>query len=279
MADEQQAAEAATENQDGADRGQEVADQFAAADQGADPNEATPSIEEVASELGWVPQDKFRGPTEKWKPAAQFIRDGRSIQEKSARELKEVRQTLDVVARTSGAILAERLQDERARLASQYAAAVEKGDPDAAWRASNAIRAIDTQAATVTSPVRRPEPETEQWVSKNTRVMKDPIASKRALAICDEYARAGYSTQDQLANTEQLMRREFPHLFDDKPPPQVNGAATRNTAAQATGAKTARDMPKAAQDVAKDMVDRGLIPNVDAYAKNYFAELEKRKAQ
>jgi hypothetical protein len=30
-------------------------------------------------------------------------------------------------------------------------------------------------------------------------------------------------------------------------------------------------MPKPAQDIAKDMVNRGVIPNADVYVKNYFA--------
>jgi hypothetical protein len=35
--------------------------------------------------------------------------------------------------------------------------------------------------------------------------------------------------------------------------------------------------PKEAKAVAQDLVDRGLIPNLDSYAKNYFAAQAKGK--
>jgi hypothetical protein len=36
------------------------------------------------------------------------------------------------------------------------------------------------------------------------------------------------------------------------------------------------DMPKEAQDIARDMVERKVIKSTDDYARNYFANLEGR---
>lgn len=255
-------------------KGEEVADQFAEADAKADPNQPAPTIEGIASELGWVPQDKFKGPAEKWKPADKFIRDGRDIQERSSRELKEIRTTLDTLKATNGAILAEKVRDEHARLAAQYADAVEKGDPDKAWQTANAIRDLQTTAVPA-RPV--PAPETEQWVQKNNKVMNDPLAAQRALAVCDAYARAGQPVDQQLANTEAVMRREFPHLFDDKGPATVNAPASRSSAAAPRGANTAANLPKEAKEYGQDLVERGLVTDLNKFAEHYFAQAEKRK--
>jgi hypothetical protein len=267
----EQAAEAANTEQRNA-----VDEQFAAADANANPN--PPSIEELASEIGWVPQDKFSGPAEKWKPADQFIREGRKIQDLQSRELKSIRETLQTVQATSATLFQSKLAEQHAEWSRRYAAAIEKGDPDEAWKAANQIRDIQARAANPERATPTPAPETEQWVSKNKRLWGDPVARNDALAICNAYATdyPNSSPAEQLAYTESHMRARYPHLFDDKPPPQVNGNINRNSAGGPRG-KTVADLPREAKAIAEDMVERGLIPNVEIYAKNYFTELEKRK--
>ena len=67
---------------EGADDGVQVTDPP------VEPREPTAS--EIAAELGWKPQDQWTGDPDKWKPADQFIRDGRDIQQTTARELAEL---------------------------------------------------------------------------------------------------------------------------------------------------------------------------------------------
>lgn len=273
MGEEQQAEGLETE-----DKGAGVADQFAAADAAADPNAEVMPLEEIASKLGWVPEDKYEGPKEKWKPADKFIIDGKKIQERQARDLKGIRETLENIKQTSGAIMADKLRETHEKYAQQYAAAVEKGDPDEAWKASNAIRNLQ-EKANAPAPIAGPAPETEEWVKKNGRVMADPRGQLAALQICDAYARKNpnSSPAEQLAYTEGEMRREFPHLFDDKGPASVSAPGSRSSAAPAKGANTAANLPKEAKEHGQDLVERGMIPNLDAYAKHYFEQLEKRK--
>jgi hypothetical protein len=280
MAEEQQLEEQ-QEN-----KGAEVAEQFAAADAGADPNAGAapepPSIEEIASRMGWVPKEKFRGDESDWKPADKFILDGNDIKSAQGRELKEMRRTLDNISKTSGAILAERLQAQREELAQRYEKAVEKGDPDEAFKLSREIISLGTP-----QPESRPMPDesTVQWVERNPWMKAgtrdyDPVAASRAVAICDQYARAdpNMPPAEQIRKTEAILRTEFPHLFqgqvNGKAPPGVNEPSSR-VATQPKRGKTSADLPKAARDIAQDMVDRGLIKDVDAYARNYFAQEER----
>jgi hypothetical protein len=70
------------------------------------------------------------------------------------------------------------------------------------------------------------------------------------------------------------MKQEMPQLFVDqkngKPPAGVNPPGSRG-AAPSNRQKGFADMPKEAQDIARDMVDRKVIKSTDDYVRNYFA--------
>lgn len=274
MTEQQQAAEAATVED------KEVADQFADADARGAVEEEAPSIEDLASGMGWVPRDKFNGDEKEWKPAHEFIRAGKDIQRNLSRELKEVRSTLDTVAKTSAAVLSERLAEQRNDMAREYQAAVDAGDPDRAWRASQGINEIDRRAHEQIATRPAPAPEALDWTTRNSKVMSDPLAAQRAVQLCEPYARANYSAGQQLQAVEPILRREFPHLFGDggdgKPPPGVAAPGTRMNGTARKGG-TYSDMPKEAKQVADDMVDRGVIKDKEQYARNYFAMQAKGK--
>jgi hypothetical protein len=265
MADEVQQAEGQQDEQ------QKVEDQFAEADAKGDPNPEPLSIEELASEQGWVPKDKFKGSEDDWKPAHEFIRAGKDIQKGLKRDLDGVRNTLDTVSKTSAALLAERLAEQRAQLSADFQRANEEGDPDKAWRAANGIMRID---ATPLPGQGRPTPPAEaaDWAQKNQRIINDPRAAQRAVDLCEPYARANWTAAQQLQAIEPALRQEFPYLFEgmDKGPAGVSAPGSRMNGTQKRG-KTAADLPKEARAVAEDYVDRGLIKDVDQYARNYFA--------
>lgn len=260
------------------EKGKEVDEQFAAADAGADPNAdppAPPTVEEVAASIGWTPKDKFTGPEDKWKPADKFIIDGRKAERNMKRSLEEMRSTLDTLSKTSGQIMEDKLREQADALAKRYESAVEAGDTKAA---AEALRGHDRVLAKAEGkePTARPAPssETEAWASKNSRVLKDPLAAQRAVQLCEPYAKANYSAADQLAAIDPIMRREFPHLYDDKAPASVEAPRTRSFTQQARG-KTAADMPKELREYAEDLKDRGLIKDVEDVARNYFARQAK----
>lgn len=233
-------------------------------------------VEGIASELGWVPKEKFKGKEEDWKPAADFIREGKNIQKGLSRDLKEVRNQMETMARTSATILQDRLTEERSRLAQQYQQAVDDGDPDKTWQISNRIRNVDSQLQQAQSP-NAPPSESVDWVARNPWFNTNPVARAVALQTAQIHADAGKGTAEQLHAAEEEVRRAYPNLFaNGKPAPSVSSPGSRS-AQLSTKAKTFADMPKAAQDVAKDMVERGVIPDTEVYARNYFASEGKAR--
>jgi hypothetical protein len=228
----------------------------------------------LATEMGWVPRDKFQGSADDWKDPEAFIRAGRDIQRDTAAQLKSVRATLDNLTRTSASLVEQQVNERVEALRTQHAEAVEAGD---APQALKIAQQIDTTLATA-KPTNGPSPEAAAFAERNASWFQKPgneYATARAIEICNTLAAQGYSDHGtQLRIAEQRIRQEMPQLFradmNGKPPVGVNAPGNRG-AAPSNRQKGFADMPKEAQDIASDMKDRGVIKTTDDYVRNYFA--------
>ncbi len=241
---------------------------------------APPTLEEVARQTGWVPQDEYKGDASKWRPAHEFILHGRDIQQRVSSELREVKQTLDTVVKTSAQIAADRLESQKRELSAKFQTAVDDGDPKAAYEASQQLGQIDQRLKETSAPPAPPQ-DVQAFATKNAGWFNvDPAATALAIGMSNKLSHLPVA--EQLQHAEQEVRRVYPHLFADSPAPQTSQpkpqAQTRQptsrTAAPPARAKGFADMPPAAQKVAKDMADRGVIPNAEAYASGYWNMVE-----
>ncbi len=236
-----------------------------------------PTIEQLAERIGWVPKDRYTGPEAAWKPADQFILDGREIQRDTARELRELRGTVDTMVKTSSTIVQQQVEQRLKELGAQYTEAVEEGDAKRSFELATEINTLKSGPPNGAAAI---PPESQAWVEKNAAwFKKDPLATDVALQTTERLARQGYDVRTQLAEAERAVRKQFPELFPDqrngKPAPGVHSPGSRG-AGPSNRAKGFSDLPPAAQKVAQDMAKRGVIPNVEAYTKNYFANLDRK---
>jgi hypothetical protein len=245
-------------------------------DRGAENDEDEPpppsEVDELAKSMGWRPKEKFRGDPNLWKPADEYIRAGAEIQRGLSRDLKELRGTVETMTKTQGAILEQTLAEQRDRLIAKYNRAVEDGDAQTSFKVGRQIDELNGQAQSLTAPrVAPPPPEAQDWVERNGWFNQDPLARTLALNVAEQYANAGHSPEAQLQAAEREVRRVYPHLFgaSSKPPPGVEPPGGRSGSSVKKGS-TYADLPKEAKAVAKDMAERGVIPNVEAYAKQYW---------
>ncbi len=236
---------------------------------------------ELAQKIGWVPKDQYQGDPAQWKPADQFILDGRDIQRNTAAELKALRGTVDNIARTNASIVEQTIATREAELVAKYNAAVDEGDGAGAFKIASEINALKAPANT------RPAPPAESlaFAERNKSwFQKDPLATSMAVDICNKLAAQGYDNATQLDAAEKEVRRNYPHLFgqglNGKPQAGVNEPGRRAPANNGGRAKGFADMPPEAQKVANDMVNRGVIkadtPEAAKamYAKNYWLNAE-----
>ena len=235
-------------------------------------SEPTP-YDELAQKIGWVPKDQFQGDPEQWKPAEQFILDGRDIQRTTAAELKALRSTVETIGKTSATIVEQEVSRRTAELTDRYNAAVEDGNATEAFKLASEIHKVQ---ATPAPTANAPGAEALNFADRNKAwFQKDALATATAVDICNRLAAQGYDNATQLDAAEKEVKRLYPHLFgamNGKPAPGVNAPGQRAPQGQGSREKGFADMPADAQKVANDMIARGVIKADPAEAKKRFAE-------
>lgn len=227
-------------------------------------NDVPEPIVNLASELGWVPKDQFRGDPEKWRPADEFIRAGRDIQQSATRELRSLREQMDRVGGVTTQLLQDKVAERDAYWQSQLDQAVEEGDT------ARVNQLVKARPAPVTDNA-APPAETQAWIAKNEWFNKDPLAQARAIEVTNQLKHL--PIPEQLAQAERAIRREFPEHFGApaKQPPGVQTGQSR-TAAPSNRVKGFADMPAESQAIAKDMMRRNPALTLEAFAKSYWAD-------
>jgi hypothetical protein len=257
-----------------------VVDNETPSDDTQEEDEQPPSIEDVAAEIGWRPKDQYKGPPENWKPAADFIRASREVQNRYAQDIKGLRSQIDVMARTTADIVKDRLEAQREELTGRYNELVEEGNAAEAFKVAAKLNKLDERVA---SPAPTPpSPEGQEFAERNSHWLgKDAAATARAVEITNSLAAKGVPAADQLRAAERILRLEYPEYFQNqrngqRPAPTVHAPGSRS-AGQSNRQKGFSDMPMEAQKVAKDMAERGVIANTDAYVKNYWKNAEGKR--
>lgn len=232
-------------------------------------NEQPSEVEQIARDLGWRPKEEFKGDEAAWKDPVEFIRAGKDIQSGMSKELKAMRETLDNVSRTSATIMQQELARQRADLEARYEQAFVEGDATAAQQIQQQIGRIDQAAVAPTAP------EVNDFVKRNPWFNSDPLARDLAIQTADRLAKQGYGAAEQVKAAEREVRRFYPeHFAQAQPAARVAEPASRATPARSS-AKGFHSLPPAAQKIARDMVERGLLPSTDAYVANYFKDQGK----
>lgn len=239
-------------------------------------------IEAVARDIGWKPPEEYNGPGEP-KSAEEFIKAGRDISAGYKAKLNSLEQQMSAMSRTSAAILEQQVQERVSKLTADYNAAVEDGDAKRAFDLSQQI--IKAEQTPSTLAPSGPPPEAQEFAERNAGWFNKPgfeYFTAKAVSICNDLAGKGYPPSVQLQNAENVLRQEAPQLFKAqangfaKPAPGVHAPASRGAPPPSNRAKGFSDMPKPAQDVAKSLVEQGTLPNVDAYVKNYWREVDRK---
>lgn len=233
------------------------------------PSDDTPEpIANLARELGWTPREEWHGDAEKWKPADQFIRDGREIQQSTARELRSVREQLDRIGGVTETIVQDRVSAARAQWEQEIAQATEEGDTSRVLELARKEPRTQARGG--------PDPTVASWVAKNEWFNKDPLAQTRAQELSDKLAHL--PVPEQLAQVERAIRKEFPEHF---PAPAKNPPATQTGSSRAAAPgnrmKGFADMPAASQQVALKMIERHPSMTKEGFAKAYWADPQNQK--
>lgn len=227
-----------------------------------------PTLEDLAGEMGWSPQDKWKGAPDKWKPAHEFMRSTVDVNHKLGNRLKGLEEQLGNMARTSAAMTERALAKQREELLSQRDEAWETGDKKAFERAEKELQELPTIPQAPTVPQ-----ETQDFVSRHSEWWgKDQEATQWAVTRAGELASQGLSPARQVAAVEREMKGLFPDLFPE--PKQPAKAAPLNAPGN-RGAQVSKkgfsSLPADAQKVALDYEARGVCSR-EEYTRYYFED-------
>lgn len=233
-------------------------------------------IEALAADLGWTPKDKFRGDAEKWKPADEFIRASRDINQNLHREIRGLRDQVGQMATVSSRILADKIAERDSYWQGIHEKAVEDGDKDLARRAVSELGKIEEEKRTATPESTLP-PETAAFVERNSKWFNvDPLATMRAQEVAEALAKRGIPVAEQLTQAERAIRKEFPEHFPTaaKQPAAVQTGQARNPG---TGSrkKGFADMPAESQKMAQTYKEEHGIP-LEKFAESYWQDQERK---
>ncbi len=240
-----------------------VADATATTD--ADP------FESFARERGWSPKEEWRGRPEDWREPKDFISFGMERGRDANREVRELKSTVDRIGRVSEQIMKRTIDEQRRELEERFAGAVEGKNHEEA-------RAVREELSRLDQPQHDPQPVqgVQDFMSRNTWFGQNRAATLVAQGITAQLASQGVSPDEQLRQAEAAVRADFPHLFNAAPAaakaaPAVSAPTTR-TAVASTQAKSFATLPAAAQTAGKDFLKRGMVKNLEDYAKVYYEE-------
>lgn len=231
-----------------------------------------PSLEDVASRMGWSPQDEWRGDPDNWKPAHEFVQNTADINSKLSSNLKRVEQQVSDMARTNAVMNEKALADQRQELLGKRQDAFDTGDSEAFNRVDRQL----TELQAAPSPQAAPPPEAQEFIDKHSSWWgKNDEATGWATNRAEQLSQQGISPARQLAIVEREMKDYFPDLLPQaapKPKPApLNAPGKRG--GQPAAKKSYANLPPEAKSAADEFAKNGRC-TVEQYADEYFKTQE-----
>lgn len=230
-----------------------------------------PSLEDIASNMGWSPKENWRGDPAKWKPAHEFVAATADINAKLVAKLNTVDQRTEALVRTHQAMTEKALAEQRQQLLTERREAIEFGDVAKVDALDEELQALPKTTQQPAAPV----PEFEAFQERHASWLnKDKVATAWAINRAGELARQGNDEATQLGIVERELRIMFPEYApktEQPKPKSVQLSQPGNRGGTARG-KTFADLPKEAQAAAISFEKKGVTR--EQYVASYFQSQE-----
>ena len=255
----------------------------------AKPEPQLTELERVASQVGWVPKEQYRGPEDKWRSAEDYLRTGAEISSEFKQRMEIKDREFNERVRRSEAMAEKALERQKRQLEDHYKAqlryAASQGDLEtysAVEKARDqAIESFEKDAEAVRTPSmpqgQQLQPEVVDFIGRNSWFNRDKVMTGAAVALCGELQEQ-YGDKVPLSAimtmVESQMRENFPHKFsagtnrEPAGPPRVEGGQRPIR----TSVKKGWDqLPAEAKAAGTKFISKGLFKDKQAYADDYWA--------
>jgi hypothetical protein len=252
-------------------------------------SQTTPEVPEIdedtlkeAKRQGWVPQDEYTGPADKWVDADTFVKKGKEINallrkdnDFLKREVSEMKSTMMEFKKFHAETEKRAYDRAMADLREQKKEAISQGDGDKVLQIDDAIDDLKQSKPVVpTASTPTIDPVFSQWSEDNRWYTTDAQLKTEADLIGEVIKRQNPTLigQDFLDEVTTRVKRMYPEKFTNanraRPSP-VEGT----TAPKAVGkaGKGFKDLPPEAQQACQKFEKQGLVTR-EQYLKEYFGE-------
>ena len=248
-------------------------------------SEATPEIDEEtlkeAKRQGWVPQDEYSGPEDKWVDADTFVKKGKEINallrkdnDFLKREVAEMKTTMMEFKKFHADTEKRAYERAMADLRDQKKEAISTGDGDKVLQIDDAIDELKSQKPVPVKATPQIDPSFIQWNEENKWFGQDKELTNEANLIGEVIKRQnptllGAEFLDEVTKRVKKMYLEkFTNANRNRPSPVEGTTAPK---ANSKGGKGYNDLPPEAKAACQKFEKQGLITR-EAYLKEYFGE-------
>jgi len=251
-----------------------------------EPHSADQETVNEAKRQGWVPQEEYDGPADKWVDAETFVKKGKEINailrkdnEFLKREIAEMKSTMMEFKKFSADNEKRAYDRALAELREQKKMAVSQGDGDKLLEVDDAIEELKEQRAKEAQETKQAtnqiDPSFVEWNDDNKWFGKDPELTEEANLIGETLKRRQPTLigRDFLDEVAKRVKKMYPEKFTNanraKPSP-VEGT-TGNKSSAKTGKYSFNDLPPEAKQACLKFEKQKLLTR-EEYVKDFFGE-------
>ena len=247
--------------------------------------QSVPEIDEEtlaeAKRQGWVPQEDYNGPEDKWVDANTFVKKGKEINallrkdnDFLKREVAEMKSTMMEFKKFHADTEKRAYDRAMADLRDQKKEAISTGDGDKVLQIDDAIDELKSQKPEPVKATQQIDPAFVAWNDDNKWFGTDKELTNEANLIGEVIKRQNPTLigESFLDEVTKRVKRMYPEKFTNSNrarPSPVEGT----TAPKATGknGKGFNDLPPEAKEACQKFEKNGLLTRAQ-YLKEYFGE-------
>ena len=250
--------------------------------------QTVPEVDEAtlseAKRQGWVPQEEYSGPEDRWVDAETFVKKGKEINallrkdnEFLKREVSEMKSTMMEFKKFHADTEKRAYDRAMLDLRDQKKEAINTGDGDKVLQIDDAIDELKQARAIEKVEVRpsnQPDPTFVQWNEDNPWFGKDTELTEEANLIGEVIKRKQPTLIGEafLDEVTKRVKKAYPEKFTNtnraRPSPVEGTTAPKSNQ---KGGKGYNDLPPEAKQACQKFEKQGLITR-EAYLKEYFGE-------
>jgi hypothetical protein len=237
-----------------------------------------------AKRQGWVPQEEYNGPEDKWVDADTFVKKGKEINallrkdnDFLKREVADMKTTMMEFKKFHAETEKRAYDRAMSDLRDQKKEAISTGDGEKVLQIDDAIDELKTarqQEKAQAVPVNQPDPAFMMWSDENKWYSTDRELKAEADLVGEVIKRQNPTLigVDFLEEVTKRVKKMYPEKF-------TNGNRNRPAAVEGTtaprgnnkGGKGFNDLPPEAKAACQKFEKNGLLTR-DQYLKEYFGE-------